>query len=120
MTPRQVDPDYASEAAAAADAGFEIALVDFEALAQSGDAERAVRRVPARSEPTLAVFRGWMLTPDAYDALYRALADRGWRLINDPDAYRTCHHLPESSPRLAEHTPRSVWLPLRADETPQL
>ena len=31
-------------------------------------------------------------------------------LINNPDQYRHCHHLPESYPVMEGHTPRSVWL----------
>jgi hypothetical protein len=45
-------------------------------------------------------------------AFHEALAARGVRLVNDPAAYRHCHHLPESYPVIEGHTPRSVWLPV--------
>lgn len=60
----------------------------------------------------LAVYRGWMLRPDRYQALYDALLARGLRLINDPEAYRHAHHLPEAYPILEEWTARSVWTSL--------
>jgi plasmid stabilization system protein ParE len=53
-----------------------------------------------------------MLTPAQYGRLHAALLAKGWRLINDPDAYRHCHYLPESYAIIAGHTPRTIWLPL--------
>ena len=52
-----------------------------------------------------------MMTAEQYGPFYEALAARGVRLVNDPAAYRHCHHLPESYPVIEGHTPRSVWLP---------
>jgi hypothetical protein len=51
-----------------------------------------------------------MMTPPQYRVLYEALAGRNIRLINDPDQYRHCHHLPECYPIIERLTPRSVWL----------
>ncbi|HYF61682.1 MAG TPA: ATP-grasp domain-containing protein, partial [Herpetosiphonaceae bacterium] len=50
--------------------------------------------------------------PEQYGRLYAALLRKGWRLINDPAAYRHCHYLPESLEIIAAHTPRTIWLPL--------
>jgi hypothetical protein len=88
------------------------ALVDFEALVDESNLTRALRAIPAQSEPVLGVFRGWMLRPVHYASLYAALLDRNVRLINDPEAYRHCHYLPASYERIAKWTPRTVWLPL--------
>ena len=55
-----------------------------------------------------------MVRPSEYHALYDALLARGLLLINNPDAYRTCHYLPESYPLIKEETPATVWLPLDA------
>jgi hypothetical protein len=112
LRPRRPDDAYAAEATAAEAAGFRHALVSFEELVHDGDAERAVRRVPAQEEETLALYRGWMLRPGHYAKLYAALLARGVRLLNDPAAYGHCHHLPESYAAIAGHTPRSVWLPV--------
>ena len=69
-----------------------------------------MRRVPEQDQPVLAAYRGWMMTPPQYHRLYDALDAKGVRLINDPEQYRHCHHLPESYPVIEGHTPRSVWL----------
>jgi hypothetical protein len=110
----QPDPDYAGEMAAVRGLGVAVGLVSYEALVNAGDAAAAVRRVDA-GEPTLAIYRGWMLTPEQDGALYGALAARGVTLINSPAAYRHCHYLPESYAVLAGHTPETVWLPADGD-----
>ena len=107
LNPSYPDEMYRAEARAAEAAGFEYALVDFDRLV-SGDAAQAVRRVPAGNRE-YALYRGWMLTPERYTALYNALCTKGVILINDPAAYKHCHHLPESYPVIEGHTPQSVW-----------
>lgn len=107
--PSQVEPDFAPERAAATAAGFTTALLDH-TIAAEEDAQKAVRRVPAGSGE--ALYRGWMFRADRYEELYTALLGRGVRLMNDPVAYRTCHHLPESYAILEGSTPRSTWLPV--------
>lgn len=110
LGPPVTDPEYGPEADAALASGLEMALFDFEALVFEGKPERAVRLIPRQEQPVLAVYRGWMLGQAHYEQLYRALLGRGVRLINEPEAYRFCHHLPEWYATLAEHTPRSVWI----------
>lgn len=113
LSPRQPDSAFASEADAARDLGHPVGLIDFEALV-AGDATAAVRRVP-QAEGERAVYRGWMLRPEAYRRLYDALAERGMLLVNDPDAYVHAHHLPGWYAALEGHTPRSVWLPAQGE-----
>ena len=113
--PRQPDEAYRAEAATAERLGISISLVDHDALVHEYDPAKAVRRVPQQNATGLASYRGWMLTPDQYRLMYEALDARGVRLLNDPAAYRHCHHLPESYPAIEPHTPRSVWLKARAD-----
>jgi len=108
------DDAYATEAAVAERLGIPWALIDHDAVVQ-GEAGRAVRQVPSRDSQTTAVYRGWMMTADQYGLFYQALAARGVRLVNTPDAYRHCHHLPESYPVIEGHTPRSVWLPVAGE-----
>lgn len=112
LASRLPDSAYTREVAAAQRLGLPYSLVDYEALVDQNDPERAVRRVPQQTVDSPALYRGWMLTPAQYTALYEALAGRGLRLINDPAAYRHCHYLPEWYATLAQHTPRSVWLEL--------
>jgi hypothetical protein len=109
---RRPDEAYVSEVEVAAGLGLEHALIRLEPLVDDGDAEEAVKAVPVSPAPRLAIYRGWMLRPFQYDRLYQALARRGIRLINDPDAYVACHFLPASYDRIAGLTPRTVWLPL--------
>ena len=110
LNPGHPDPAYDGEMLAAQQAGIDCDLINFEALVDDGDAQRAVRRVTPTHDPITGVYRGWMLRPERYGALYAALADRGIRLLNDPTAYALCHHLPSWYPMLSEWTPRSSWL----------
>jgi hypothetical protein len=54
--PRQPDEHFAAEAAAAAEAGIKVAVVDHDVLSEPGGAEAAVARVPRNSGE--AVYRG--------------------------------------------------------------
>lgn len=125
LHPRRPDEHFADEAAAARDAGLEVALVDHDLLA-AGRARQAVARVPsghpvdpeagsATADPAAhtdgcpAVYRGWMLRRDRYAGFVEALADRGVRLRTSAEQYRRAHELPGWYPALAEVTPRSVW-----------
>lgn len=101
---------YETEVQAVDELAIDRYLINFEALAGMSDAEKAARRVPMHHEITEAIFRGWMLKPEQYAALYEALLRRGVRLINDPAAYRHCHYLPESYSVIEEYTPQSVWI----------
>ena len=111
---RAVDDAYTDEAQAAMASGLEYHLISYERLVHEHDAAAAVRRVPAAAAPELAIYRGWMMRPSEYQALYGALRARGIALINSPVAYRNCHYLPESYPLIREETPATVWLPLDA------
>jgi hypothetical protein len=112
LSRRRPDGAYTTEVAAAQAAGLEHALIRLEALVDEGDVEGTVAAVPASTSPRLGVYRGWMLRPPQYARLYEALAHRGVRLINDPDAYVACHLLPASYDRIASLTPKTVWLPM--------
>lgn len=112
FSPKNVDEAYLAEATAATEVGFEYLLVDYEALVNDAQPDRSVRRVPEQSAATLAMYRGWMLKPAQYALLHEALAKRGVHLINDIDAYRHCHYLPESYSIIEEITPKSVWMTL--------
>ena len=104
------DRAFGAEVAAIERLGLPFVLVDHDALVRGDDTGRAERRIPQQDEPVLAAYRGWMMTPPQYRRLYEALASRNIRLINDPDQYRHCHHLPESYPIIEGRTPRTAWL----------
>lgn len=108
LQPRQVEPDFAAQAHTARELGLDILLLDSDALAQ-GEISRALRFIrPA--DPQVLVYRGWMLRSEIYHALFDALLERGWRLLNDPQSYALCHELPNWYALLEGRTPRSAWL----------
>ncbi len=102
LRPRRPDEHFADEAAAARDAGIEVALFDHDFT----DATAAVARVPAADD---VVYRGWMLTADRYTALAGALAARGAHPRTSPARYRRAHELPGWYDAVTDITPRSTW-----------
>lgn len=107
LDPKVPEPEFVDQVAAARAAGFEVGLIDQDALV-AGDLSGALRRVRG-SGP--ALYRGWMLSPARYGELHAGLEERGLGLVTSPEAYRRCHYLPESYPAIEAWTARSVWLP---------
>ena len=106
VRPRRPDEHFAAEAAAARDAGLQVAVIDHDAAARAGGAEVAVAGVRVSGT---AIYRGWMLRPEHYAALEQALAARGVTLRTDAARYRQAHELPGWYDELAAVTPESVW-----------
>ncbi|SNY60265.1 hypothetical protein SAMN05421748_12184 [Paractinoplanes atraurantiacus] len=100
LNPRRADEHFAEEAAAARAAGHTVTLVDHDALA-AGHAKTVDFQ---EDEP--AVYRGWMLTSEAYAGLAEAC---GGRLRTSPEQYRQGHELPGWYEALAPFTPESAW-----------
>lgn len=109
------DPAYEAEVAAAQKLGIAYSLINFEALVEQQNGQRAVRKVGQANDQGMAIYRGWMLKHPVYERLYQALAEKGLTLINTPAAYKHCHYLPESYPIIANHTPLSTWLKTGTD-----
>lgn len=107
LDPREVEPDFADQAAAAEIAGFSTHLISFEALVHDNAADRAVRRVPEGAGPCL--YRGWMLKPPAYAALTDALEARGAPFLVSPQSYAYAHHLPGWYDDFRVVTAATVW-----------
>jgi hypothetical protein len=107
LRPRRADEHFAPEAAAARDAGHDVALIDHDALAEPDGAERAAARVPEGGGA--AVYRGWMLASGQYAALASALAAKGVTLRTSAEQYRRAHELPGWYPALAPVTPAAAW-----------
>ncbi|GAB6903117.1 ATP-grasp domain-containing protein [Kineosporia succinea] len=99
LRPRRPDEHFAPEAAAARQAGFEVALVE-----HTGDGA-VVGRVPAG----LAVYRGWMLTAPGYARFAEDLAGRGVALVTSAAQYRQAHELPGWYAALESITPATFW-----------
>lgn len=106
---RKVDPDFEAEFSAARAQGFQPELISFEELL-TGNIDRALARVKTKDQPEAALYRGWMLTPKNYALLYKGLQQRNITLLNDADAYKTCHYFPNTYPFIEGHTPESAWM----------
>lgn len=106
LRPRRPDEHFAAEAAAARDAGLDVAVVDHDALASAADPARAVASIRATG---VAVYRGWMLRSDRYAAFVDALAERDVRMVTTGEQYRRAHELPGWYSALTAVTPRSTW-----------
>jgi hypothetical protein len=91
LRPRRADEHCAAEAMAARDAGVTVALMNHDTLADPGEADRAVVRVPESGET--AVYRGWMLHASHYAVLVRTLATRGVTLRTSAAQYQQAHEL---------------------------
>jgi len=78
---------------------------DFE---QCETAENALAFVPAQERETLAVWVGYIPTPERYAAVYAAALDKGVRLLNSPEEHLDAQEFDRAYPRLAGLTPASV------------
>ena len=105
LRPRSTDPHFLSEAQAARELGFDVALVDHDALV-AGHADEAVARVPHFYD---AVYRGWMVSSDQYRALEAALSAREAALRTTSASFKSAHELPGWYEALTAHTPESFW-----------
>lgn len=110
LDPRSVEPDFGPDAQAAKDAGLTLALLDHDELDRRMDATAATRKTRLNG-PGLAVYRGWMLRSEAYDALFNRLLERGVRMLTSPAEYTACHHTPGSYEQLKKWMPQTMWVP---------
>lgn len=108
---RSVEPDFADETGPARENGFTVVTLNHDELDRRVDPDASLRRTGFDGAGA-AVYRGWMMTAEAYESLYRALVDRGVTLITSPAQYAACHHAPGSCDALSEWMPRTAWLPI--------
>jgi hypothetical protein len=109
LSPRRVDPTFALDAEAARDAGMTCITFDHDHLDNRINPAAALRSMRVE-EPGVAVYRGWMMRAEAYDALFHALSDRRVRLITSPSAYAACHHAIGSYPKLKKWMAETSWI----------
>lgn len=103
-----VDAAYKEEFEVAKAAGFQTERVNIEALME-GETRSAIQKVTGEQTETLAFYRGWMLKPEQYQHLYEELRYKNIRLINSPEQYVWCHHLPNNYETIESLTARSLW-----------
>src|SRR3954451_12531968 len=70
LEPSRPDRAFEAEVVAVERLGLPYVLIDHDALVRGDGPDGVVRRVPERPEPVLAAYRGWMVTPVGYRALY--------------------------------------------------
>ncbi|ASR48892.1 hypothetical protein B4V02_20415 [Paenibacillus kribbensis] len=116
---KSVDMDYREEYEVACSLGFDTGLVNFDHIIQDELAGAAPFIVPKRirehiakrgNEHVNALYRGWMLSPKAYEAWTALLETHRIRMLTSAKSYRNCHYFPDSYPIIQEFTPRSVCL----------
>lgn len=101
LHPNQVDEDLVTEHDAAVETGCEISLIDYDKWV--GEEKLVIRDAP--DEECLAVYRGWMLKPEQYKALYhKLLEEHGIQLVTSPDSYEKLHVFPNAYPYLKKDT----------------
>jgi hypothetical protein len=100
----QPDSDYTEEYLYVKKMGIPVYLFSLESFLESKKLS-----ITAADKPTTLIYRGWMITYEQYSALYSLLLDKGLSLINTPEQYRQCHHLPSWYDMLADNTAKSVW-----------
>ena len=109
LDPQSVEPDFADEVGPARESGFTVVKLDHDELDRRIDPDAALRKTRFDG-PGAAVYRGWMMTAEAYESLHKALADRGVSLITSPAQFAACHHAPGSYEALSEWMPATSWL----------
>jgi hypothetical protein len=98
-----VDEAYAEEFSAVVAAGHTYSLFSFEDFESN-----EFRARPALPSGVDIVYRGWMMTPEAYAQLADAVAASGAHLITSASEYRRCHYLPEWYSLCEAWTPETI------------
>ncbi len=105
----KVDPDFEDEFRSAKDEGFSVGFFNFDVLTGENNVAAATKSISPAEVLSDAIYRGWMLTPVQYTALYENLLAKNYKLINAPVEYQNCHYLPDSLPFIEKQTPRTVF-----------
>ena len=116
LNSKHVDTEYEEEFLSAKKHGFATHLFSFEELVDFNNPVNAVKNIPFVEKQDTVLYRGWMLKPKQYESLYIAMSKRNLRLINTPEQYKYCHHLPESYELIKDATPRTEWLTIHEVE----
>jgi hypothetical protein len=107
MLKKLPDTVFEREFDAARSLGLTCLLFAEEILSREG-AERAVKHLP-HGEDSPLLYRGWIWTEDVYRQFYRALSDRGYRLVSTPEQYAEVTYFPNYYPKVREASAEAVW-----------
>lgn len=104
----KVDEDLQKEYDAVRNTGlYDVILFGYEKWFCDG--KLVLNHVPG--EMITAVYRGWMMRPERYEAFYGKLLEKNIRLITTPEEYRQFHVFPNVYPLIAESTARTMIFP---------
>jgi hypothetical protein len=109
---RRVDSGFEAEELAAREAGFQTAYVDLELNTAPTP---KFHRLPAETGET-ALYRGWLMRPEIYEAMETALRTRGLDLATKLMDYREAYEFPFWAEKLGDLTPRSLFFEGRTFE----
>jgi hypothetical protein len=113
LSGRGYDEAFSSEAAALRWAeGVTLGTVSHDNLTHYGEAKL---RLPSGVEDS-SLYRGWMLSVEAYRALHEALVAKGSQLLTSPEQYATAHRIDGWLETMADLTFPTVLVAPEADE----
>jgi len=108
---KKVDDDYAAEHEAVC------RIPEFKPVHYNYDEfvdDKPLKLYPNNYYTGECLYRGWMLTPQQYTALYSKLREKGIHLINTSAQYEVCHCFPNAYTYVETHTPRILYFPTGA------
>ena len=101
--PKKPDPDYKAEYEAVCQLpDFKIILYNHDGFTQG----EPLKIYPDNYFTGECIYRGWMLNPEQYMALYDFQKNRDITLINTPEQYDYCHLFPVIYPEIEQFTPK--------------
>lgn len=95
---------YSEENLAFQQANSKTLMFDFNAFY-----EDRIRLKPTTFEKSSLIYRGWMLSPNEYQLLFKILATKGYNLITTPQQYQNWHFLPNWYEHLKAFTPKTFF-----------
>jgi hypothetical protein len=109
LSPRRIDPSFATEYEAACLAGFRCIAYSHEDL-EAGNMEECLRMLPEPGDEKRVLVRGWMVPGETYRLLHEGLTTHGYLPVTAPEAYDEAHYLPLAYRITKGHTARSEWI----------
>ena len=103
---RSIDEDMKEEYSAALDTGlFQIMLFNYDGWV-AGEHIRVTKPDHVIGD---VIYRGWMLKPEKYAALYVLMQEKGFSLLTTPAEYTALHLFPNVYPLIKEDTARMIF-----------
>jgi len=102
---KEADEPYQDEFLALQNAGVDCALFDFDSL------DFEFKPEPRINKDEDILYRGWMLNPDGYEKLVRAIQSKGGQVVTSVENYAKCHHLPGWYEQCKKLTPETHFFP---------